>query len=201
MSEVQGFGRQAGHTEVYRGTEYKIDFVPRCDSRSCAPTRTSNVSRTRSCVSSRTGKIGDGKVWVTPGRTRHPHPYRRARRRRHLIAPERMSGESGRSGAHFCPEFDAATGMAWCRRHSDATDQWLRALFDEAVRRRPSEASPWSRSAATAGRSCFPAGDLDVVLLHERGDEIAPDRRPALVPDLGRGRAAGPQRAHRRRRR
>jgi nitrogen regulatory protein P-II 1 len=66
MSEVQGFGRQAGHTEVYRGTEYKIDFVPKvrldivCDDE--------DVERVTEAItlSSRTGKIGDGKVWVTP---------------------------------------------------------------------------------------------------------------------------------------
>jgi nitrogen regulatory protein P-II 1 len=66
MSEVQGFGRQAGHTEVYRGTEYKIDFVPKvrldivCDDE--------DVERVTAAItqSSRTGKIGDGKVWVTP---------------------------------------------------------------------------------------------------------------------------------------
>jgi nitrogen regulatory protein P-II 1 len=66
VSEVQGFGRQAGHTEVYRGTEYKIDFVPKvrldivCDDE--------DVERVTDAIteSSRTGKIGDGKVWVTP---------------------------------------------------------------------------------------------------------------------------------------
>jgi nitrogen regulatory protein P-II 1 len=66
MSEVQGFGRQAGHTEVYRGTEYKIDFVPKvrldivCDDE--AVERVTDAIT----VSARTGKIGDGKVWVTP---------------------------------------------------------------------------------------------------------------------------------------
>jgi nitrogen regulatory protein PII len=66
VSEVQGFGRQAGHTEVYRGTEYKIDFVPKVRLEIvCADDDIERVTDAIS-VSSRTGKIGDGKVWVTP---------------------------------------------------------------------------------------------------------------------------------------
>ena len=66
VTEVQGFGRQAGHTEVYRGTEYKIDFVPKArieilvDDNDAAHIVDVIVS------AARTGKIGDGKVWVTP---------------------------------------------------------------------------------------------------------------------------------------
>ena len=66
VSEVQGFGRQAGHTEVYRGTEYKIDFVPKVRLEIvCAD---DDVERVTDAImrASRTGKIGDGKVWVTP---------------------------------------------------------------------------------------------------------------------------------------
>jgi nitrogen regulatory protein PII len=65
VSEVQGFGRQAGHTEVYRGTEYKIDFVPKVRLEIvCAD---DDIERVTDAItqSSRTGKIGDGKVWVT----------------------------------------------------------------------------------------------------------------------------------------
>ena len=66
VSEVQGFGRQAGHTEVYRGTEYKIDFVPKVRLEIlCADEDVERVTDAI-LVSSRTGKIGDGKVWVTP---------------------------------------------------------------------------------------------------------------------------------------
>jgi nitrogen regulatory protein PII len=66
VSEVQGFGRQAGHTEVYRGTEYKIDFVPKVRLEIvCAD---DDIERVTDAItlSSRTGKIGDGKVWITP---------------------------------------------------------------------------------------------------------------------------------------
>ena len=66
VSEVQGFGRQRGHTEVYRGAEYTIDFVPKvkleivCDDDD-APSVVERIIDT-----ARTGKIGDGKVWVVP---------------------------------------------------------------------------------------------------------------------------------------
>jgi nitrogen regulatory protein P-II 1 len=66
VSEVQGFGRQAGHTEVYRGAEYTVDFVPKV--RIEVLTETENVESVLDAIieSARTGKIGDGKVWVTP---------------------------------------------------------------------------------------------------------------------------------------
>jgi nitrogen regulatory protein P-II 1 len=64
VSEVQGFGRQRGHTEVYRGAEYEVDFVPKVrlevlvDDADC-PAVVDKVVEAAS-----TGKIGDGKVWV-----------------------------------------------------------------------------------------------------------------------------------------
>ncbi|HZD79845.1 MAG TPA: P-II family nitrogen regulator [Actinomycetota bacterium] len=65
-TEVEGFGRQRGHTEVYRGAEYQVDFVPKvkvevvCDD--------DQVQEVVEGVmkAARTGKIGDGKIWVTP---------------------------------------------------------------------------------------------------------------------------------------
>src|SRR5258706_12453870 len=66
VTEVQGFGRQAGHTEVYRGAEYKIDFVPKV--RLEIVVDDDDVERLRDVIvtTSRTGKIGDGKIWTTP---------------------------------------------------------------------------------------------------------------------------------------
>ena len=66
VSEVQGFGRQAGHTEVYRGTEYKIDFVPKA--RVEILVDDDDAPRIVDVIveAARTGKIGDGKVWITP---------------------------------------------------------------------------------------------------------------------------------------
>ncbi len=65
VSEVQGFGRQAGHTEVYRGAEYTVDFVPKV--RIEVLVADTDVERITEAVvaAARTGKIGDGKVWVT----------------------------------------------------------------------------------------------------------------------------------------
>ena len=66
VSEVQGFGRQRGHTEVYRGAEYTIDFVPK--TRIDIVVDDDDVERVTSRLVdvARTGKIGDGKVWITP---------------------------------------------------------------------------------------------------------------------------------------
>ena len=66
VSEVQGYGRQKGHTEVYRGAEYSVDFVPKV--RVEVVTDDTNADKVVDAVveAARTGKIGDGKVWVTP---------------------------------------------------------------------------------------------------------------------------------------
>jgi nitrogen regulatory protein P-II 1 len=65
VSEVQGFGRQRGHTEVYRGAEYTIDFVPKVRIEILADE--TDIDRIVDAVvaAARTDKIGDGKVWVT----------------------------------------------------------------------------------------------------------------------------------------
>jgi nitrogen regulatory protein P-II 2 len=64
VSEVKGFGRQRGHTEVYRGAEYKVDFVPKVKIEVlCASEIADDVVEAIS-KSARTGKIGDGKIWV-----------------------------------------------------------------------------------------------------------------------------------------
>jgi nitrogen regulatory protein P-II 1 len=66
VSEVRGYGRQKGHTEVYRGAEYAVDFVQKV--RIEVLTDDAAVDKVVDAVveSARTGKIGDGKVWVTP---------------------------------------------------------------------------------------------------------------------------------------
>ena len=66
VSEVQGYGRQKGHTEVYRGAEYQVDFIPRMKVEVVVGDE--SVDRVVDGIvnAARTGKIGDGKVWVTP---------------------------------------------------------------------------------------------------------------------------------------
>jgi nitrogen regulatory protein P-II 1 len=66
VSEVQGFGRQRGHTEVYRGAEYTIDFVPKVRVEILVDDTDVDRVAQRLIESARTGKIGDGKIWVVP---------------------------------------------------------------------------------------------------------------------------------------
>jgi nitrogen regulatory protein P-II 1 len=66
ISEVKGFGRQKGHTEIYRGAEYTIDFIPKAKielivTDDLAPQVIETIER-----AAKTGKIGDGKVFVSP---------------------------------------------------------------------------------------------------------------------------------------
>ena len=65
VSEVQGFGRQRGHTEVYRGAEYTVDFVPKVRLEVLADGMDAERIVDVIVGAARTGKIGDGKVWVT----------------------------------------------------------------------------------------------------------------------------------------
>jgi nitrogen regulatory protein P-II 1 len=66
VSEVQGYGRQKGHTEVYRGAEYSVDFVPKVRIEVLVDDTLADKVVDAVVEAARTGKIGDGKVWVTP---------------------------------------------------------------------------------------------------------------------------------------
>ncbi|HET6832734.1 MAG TPA: P-II family nitrogen regulator [Acidimicrobiales bacterium] len=65
VTEVQGFGRQSGHTEVYRGAEYTIDFVPKVRIEVLADVTDAERVSEVIADAARTGKIGDGKIWIT----------------------------------------------------------------------------------------------------------------------------------------
>jgi nitrogen regulatory protein PII len=65
VSEVKGFGRQGGHTETYRGAEYKIDFVPKVAIDLVVDDAQVDSAIDAITAAAATGKIGDGKVWVT----------------------------------------------------------------------------------------------------------------------------------------
>jgi nitrogen regulatory protein P-II 1 len=69
VSEVQGYGRQKGHTEVYRGAEYSVDFVPKVRIEVAVDDDIAEKVVDAVVGAARTGKIGDGKVWVTPVET------------------------------------------------------------------------------------------------------------------------------------
>src|SRR5262244_2649923 len=66
VSEVQGFGRQRGHTEVYRGAEYTVDFVPKVRLEILVDDEDAQRVVDGLMAAARTGQIGDGKLWVLP---------------------------------------------------------------------------------------------------------------------------------------
>jgi nitrogen regulatory protein P-II 1 len=66
ISEVQGFGRQRGHTEVYRGAEYQVDFVPKVRVEVLVDDAAVDQVVAAVTGSARSGRIGDGKIWVLP---------------------------------------------------------------------------------------------------------------------------------------
>jgi nitrogen regulatory protein P-II 1 len=65
VSEVRGFGRQRGHTEVYRGAEYTIEYIPKVMVEVLVDEREAKTTAHAIADAARTGQIGDGKVWVT----------------------------------------------------------------------------------------------------------------------------------------
>jgi len=65
VSEVRGFGRQGGHTETYRGSEYAIDFVPKVRIEIVVDDAAVDSVVDTIRTSANTGKIGDGKIWIT----------------------------------------------------------------------------------------------------------------------------------------
>ena len=65
VGEVRGFGRQGGHTETYRGAEYNIDFVPKIQVEVVAVEEQVDLIVDTIVAAAVTGKIGDGKIWVT----------------------------------------------------------------------------------------------------------------------------------------
>lgn len=69
VSEVRGYGRQKGHTEVYRGAEYSVDFVPKVRIEVVVDDFVADKVVDSIVRAARTGKIGDGKVWVSPVET------------------------------------------------------------------------------------------------------------------------------------
>lgn len=65
ISEVKGFGRQRGHTEVYRGAEYRVDYLPKIKVEVLSSAEMADEVVDVITKAARTGKIGDGKIWVT----------------------------------------------------------------------------------------------------------------------------------------
>jgi nitrogen regulatory protein PII len=66
VSEVKGYGRQSGHTEIYRGAEYVVSFVPKVKVELVVPDAAAGAVLDALQASAKTGKIGDGKIFVLP---------------------------------------------------------------------------------------------------------------------------------------
>ena len=66
VTEVKGFGRQKGHTELYRGAEYVVDFLPKIRIETVVADERVDACIDAIVRGARTGKIGDGKIWATP---------------------------------------------------------------------------------------------------------------------------------------
>jgi nitrogen regulatory protein P-II 1 len=66
MTEVKGFGRQKGHTEIYRGSEYTVDFLPKIKIEIVLADDQVQAATDAIVKAAKTGKIGDGKVFITP---------------------------------------------------------------------------------------------------------------------------------------
>ena len=66
VTEVKGFGRQKGHTELYRGAEYVVDFLPKIKVEAAVPEALVDLTVEALAAAARTGKIGDGKIFVSP---------------------------------------------------------------------------------------------------------------------------------------
>ncbi len=82
VTEVKGYGRQKGHTELYRGAEYVVDFVPKIRLETAVPDARVDVVIEAIVEAARTDKVGDGKIFVTPLDHAVRHSNRRDRRRR-----------------------------------------------------------------------------------------------------------------------
>jgi nitrogen regulatory protein P-II 1 len=66
VGEVKGFGRQKGHTETYRGSEYKVDFLPKLKIEVVLPEEMVDIAIDAVLKTAKTGKFGDGKIFVLP---------------------------------------------------------------------------------------------------------------------------------------
>jgi len=69
VTEVKGFGRQKGHTEIYRGSEYTVDFLPKIKLETVVPDNLVDQAIAAITKAAKTGKIGDGKIFVGPVET------------------------------------------------------------------------------------------------------------------------------------
>ena len=208
VCEVSGYGRQRGHTEVYRGADYQVDFVPKV--RVELVVLDELVEKVIDAVvqAARTGKIGDGKVWVTPVEHARPGPHRRAGCRRAVTGairwpvgglPRRRRGPGPGEAALLDPGPGKRRLAPEALRDGAGGPARLLALL--ALRRDrpdgPGRARRGRRAGAARARAVLRSRPGAAA---RRPQGRRPARRAALVPAVGRRHRARPLRAHPRRR-
>ena len=98
VTEVKGYGRQKGHTEIYRGAEYAVSFLPKVKIEVVVPSGTVDKAVEAIVRTARTGQIGDGKIFVSTDRPCGPRPHGRDRRQRDLNrSADRPAGDPPRT--------------------------------------------------------------------------------------------------------
>ncbi len=95
MTEAKGFGRQKGHTELYRGAEYVVDFLPKVKLDVVVADELAERVVEAIAAAAQTGRIGDGKIFVTPVDSALADPHRRAGRRRDLRISRQIGSRAG----------------------------------------------------------------------------------------------------------
>ena len=106
ITEVRGFGRQKGHTEMYRGTEYRVDFVPKVKVEVVVDDTKLQTAIDAIVKAAQTGQIGDGKIFVSDSKRRSSHSHRAKR------ATTRCK-RLGRQGGHGAEPSNASSSSRW----------------------------------------------------------------------------------------
>ena len=184
---MQGFGRQRGHTEVYRGAEYTVDFVPKVRIEVLVDEPTPREVVDAIVEAARTGKIGDGKVWVTRSTTSSGSaPASAAPTRSDAAATGRRGGEPRRPTAPseasdareaLPTRADRPAPSGSRRRRLAGRPAGRRAAARRASPARPPANRPARVALVAVGslgrRELPPHGDLDLVLVHDGRPDVA----------------------------